>query len=153
MFEVFNNEIDTTIELTDLKEVLENPMSHKDSEESLIMTVLTWLEHDFDERRKDAESLMNKIQWKRIPSNFLLKLLANDSFLQSHRNIKQMVLDHIRRSLNLGRKMQDDDESTSSDECSNKKYLKPSENSSKSSDAGINFDIPKSAHQALLLVG
>jgi len=87
------------VDADDLKAVLSKSVSHQDNEENNLEAVLTWLENDISVRLKEAENILELIHWKRIPSNTLLQILVHNQFLQSNRNIKQLVLEKIRKVL------------------------------------------------------
>ena len=121
-------------------------------QESIALTILTWLQRDVEGRKKHANRLFNFVSWRRLPSPFLLKILLRHPLLGVDANIKSMVLDRIRRSYD-----DDDDIATSVDfsECETLPNI---------SDSQTSNPIPLSSsyrnrrprpvpHEAILLIG
>ena len=67
-------------------------------QESVSLALLTWLETDVEERKQHAGRLLNHVIWRRLPAPFLLKVLLRHPIITTDSAIKQLVLDHVRRS-------------------------------------------------------
>nr|CAB3259950.1 kelch-like protein 21 [Phallusia mammillata] len=139
--------------------ILRDPQMHKRGEECLAIALLTWIQKQVDIRRDHASELLSHVLWRRLPAPFLLKELLRHPLMASDPAIKELVLDHVRRSYddasNGNELMTTLSEAEQQQEVADgplQRSLSTDSNSSLT-PSYRNFRPRKAPHQALILIG